>query len=162
MIRTLIGKNLVIVIAMIGLIVLDTAHVAASDDVIKRRIELMREDILGNFKVIIKFAKSGEGSMADVEKAAKGVQAAAAKVPSLFIKGTGRPNVEDKKTRALATIWDDWATFEKVNNAMKAHAGGVAMAASRGDASGVKTSFGMIGKEGCGGCHKLFRGPKAE
>ena len=160
--RFMLGTIAGVTLAVVGVIALDTAPAAADGHVIKDRIDLMRKGVLGNFKVIKKFAKSGEGSIADVEKAAKGVQAAAAKVPALFPKGTGRPDVDDKKTRALAKIWDDWATFEKANNAMASHAGAVAMAAAKGDADGVKKSFGMMGKEGCGGCHKPFRGPKAE
>ena len=61
----------------------------------------------------------------------------------------------------MAKIWEDWATFEKANNAMATHAVAIAKHAAAKDADGVKASFGMMGKEGCGGCHKQFRGPKA-
>ena len=158
MLRTIAGVTLVLV----SLFALDMAPAVADDNIIKERIHLMRKGVLGNFKVIMTFVKDGKGSMAEVEKAAKGVQAAAAKVPALFPKGTGRPDVDEKKTRSLAKIWEDWATFEKANNAMASHAGAVAAGAAKGDTDGVKRSFGMMGKEGCGGCHKSFRGPKAK
>ena len=150
-----------VTLALVGRIALDTALAAADGHVIKERIHLMRKNILGNFKVIMAFVKDGKGSMAGIEKAAKGVQAAAKKVPALFLKGTGRPDVDEKKKRSLAKIWEDWATFEKANNAMAYHASAAAAAAAKGNADGVKKSFGMIGKEGCGGCHKLFRGSRA-
>ncbi len=150
-------------LALIGVVAMDVAPAAAdSNGVIKKRIEFMRKDVLGNFKVIKGFVKDGKGSMADIEKAAKGIQVAAGKIPALFPKGTGRPDVDEKTTRALAKIWDDWGTFEKAAKAMGAHAGHVAMYAAQGNADEVKKHFGLMGKEGCGACHKPFRGPKAK
>ena len=160
--RILIGMVSSAAILVIGLFALVTVPATADEGVIERRIELMRKDILGNFRVIIKFTKSDEGSMVDVEKAAKALQLAADQLLTLFPKGTGRPDVHEKKTRALAKIWDDWETFENANNSMSMYAGGVEIAAAKGDAEGVKKNFVMIGKEGCGGCHGPFRGPKAE
>ena len=127
-----------------------------------RAPELMRKGILGNFRVIKNFAKSGEGSAADVEKAAKGIQAAAAKVLPLFPNGSGRPDYDDNTTRALGKIWYDWPTFKKANSAMSKHAGHVAIYAAQGNPEDVKKHFKLMGKEGCGGCHKLFRGAKVE
>ena len=144
-------------------VVMDTSPAHADNHaVIKQRIELMRKGVLGNFKVIKAFAKDGKGSMADVAAAAKGVEAAAGKLLPLFPKGTGRPDYSDKETRSLAKIWEDWATFERANNAMATHAVAIAKHAAAKNADGVKTSFGMMGREGCGGCHKPFRGPKAK
>ena len=161
--QILIGAISGLSLALIGLLALDIAPATAGDHgVIKKRIELMRKDVLGNFKVIIGFVKKGKGSMADVEKAAKGIQVAAGKIPALFPKGTGRPDVDDKTTRSLAKIWEDWGTFEKATNAMGVHAGHVSMYAVQGNANEVKKHFGLIGKEGCGACHKSFRGPKAK
>ena len=152
-----------VLIGTLASAVLDTSPVYADNHaVIKQRIELMRKGVLGNFKVIMAFAKDGKGSMADVAAAAKGIKASAEKLLPLFPKGTGRPNYSDKETRSLAKIWEDWATFEKANNAMATHAVAIAKHAAAKDADGVKASFGMMGKEGCGGCHKPFRGPKAK
>lgn len=161
--RIFVGAVAGLAIGVVGILALDTAPAQSGQmGEIKQRIEVMKKGVLGNFKVIKGFAKEGKGSMADIEKAAMGIQAAAKQIPALFPKGTGRPDVDEKKTRALSKIWDDWATFIKANDAMSAHAGAVAMAASKNDAEGVKKAFGMMGKEGCGGCHKPFRGPKAK
>jgi cytochrome c556 len=156
--RILIGAILGLSLALVG--VLDVAPAAADGlGVIKKRIELMRKEVLGNFKVIKGFVKEGKGSMVDVGKAAAGIQAAAGKIPALFPKGTGRPDVDDKTTRSLATIWEDWGTFGKAAKAMGGHAGHIAMYAGKGNADEVKKHFGLMGKEGCGACHKPFRGP---
>lgn len=161
--RFLIGAISGLSLALIGTVAIDVAPAAADGHgVIKKRIDLMRKDVLGNFKVIKAFVKDGKGDMAAVEKAAKGVQAAADKIGPLFPKGTGRPDVDAKTTRSLAKIWEDWATFQKASDAMGSQAGLVAMSAAKGDADGVKKHFGLMGKEGCGGCHKPFRGPKAK
>jgi cytochrome c556 len=150
-------------LTLFGALGLNVAAAAADGHgLIKKRIELMRKDVLGNFKVIIGFVKRGEGSMADVEKASNDIQTAAGKIPALFPKGTGRPDVDDKTTRSLSKIWEDWGTFETAAKAMGAHAGHVAMSAGQGNADEVKKYFGLMGKEGCGACHKPFRGPKAK
>lgn len=151
--------------AVVGLgIVATNIGTAESADmaVIKDRIELMKKGVLANFKVISDFTKDGKGTLADVEKAGKGLQAAAAKIPAAFPKGTGRPDVDEKSTRALSKIWEDWAAFEKAAKATGDHAGQVAMLAAKGDADGVKKAAGMIGKDGCGACHKAFRGEAAK
>ena len=101
-----------VTLALVGLIALDTAPAVARDHVIKESIDLMRKGVFGNFKAIKAFVKDVKGAMADVENVAKGVQAAAANVPALFPKGTGRPDADEKKTRSLAKIWVEWATLE--------------------------------------------------
>ena len=101
-----------VTLALVGLIALDTARAVAHDHVIKESIALMRKGLLGYFKAIMAFVKDGKGAMADVEKVAKGVQAAAANVPALLPKRAGRPDADEKKTRSLAKIWVEWATLE--------------------------------------------------
>lgn len=135
---------------------------SADTAVIKERIELMKKGVAANFKVITNYTKDGKGTLADVEKAAKRLQEASGKIPALFPKGTGRPDVDEKTTRALSKIWADWASFEKAAKATGEHAGRVAMYAAEGNAEEVKKHAGLIGKEGCGTCHKAFRGEKAK
>ena len=108
------GATAGLLIGFFAIVFMDTSPAYADNHaVIKQRIDLMRNGVLGNFKVIKAFAKDGKGSMADVAAAAKGVEAAAGKLLPLFPKGTGRPDYSDKETRSLATIWEDWATLRK-------------------------------------------------
>lgn len=153
----------VVMINSLAIIFMDTSPAEADNHgVIQKRIELMRKSVLGNFKVIVAYVKDGKGSMADVGIAAKGLEVGAGKLLPLFPKGTGRPNYSNQETRALSKIWEDWATFEKANNAMASHAAVIVEHAGNNNTDGIKKSFGMMGKEGCGGCHKHFRGPKAK
>ena len=66
----------------------------------------MRNEVLGNFKVILRHVKGGKGSMVDVGTAARGLEAAAGRLLPLFPKGTGRPNYSDEETRSLNKIWE--------------------------------------------------------
>ena len=161
--RVVFGAIGAFAIGVVGFLSIGIAPTQAMDNpVIKERIDYMRKDVLGNFKVIKAFVKEGKGTMADVAKAAKAIEVGAARSGPLWPKGTGRPDIDEKKTRSLAKIWDDWATFEKAGKAMGAHAGHVAMYAAQNNAEEVAKHFGLMGKEGCGGCHKPFRGPKAK
>lgn len=160
--RALIGIAAAAV-AAVGITAVDIGIAESADTaVIKQRIEFMKKDVLGNFKVINAYVKDGKGTLADVEKAAKALETASGKIPALFPKGTGRPNVDEKTTRALAKIWDDWAAFEKSAKATGQHAGQLAMAAGKNNADEVKKQAGLIGKDGCGACHKAFRGEAAK
>lgn len=150
-------------LAVLAVATLGTGTAVSADmGVIKERIDLMKNDVLDPFKVLKAYVKDGEGSLADVEAAAKEVQTAAGKIPALFPKGTGRPDVDEKTTRALSKIWDDWDKFEAAAKALGDHAGHVAMYAAQGNEDEVKKHFGLMGKEGCGACHKPFRGKKAK
>jgi cytochrome c556 len=163
MMRLVIGAISVIMINSVAIIFMVTLPAKADNQVvIQKRIELMRKDVLGNFKVILAHVKGGKGSMADVGNAAKALEAASGKLLSLFPEGTGRSNYSNQETRSLSKIWDDWATFEKANNAMASQAAAIFEHATDNNLDGIKKSFRIMGKEGCGSCHKYFRGPKAK
>ena len=95
------GAIAAVLIGNFASVVMDTSPAYADNHaVIKQRIELMREGVLGNFKVIKAFARDGKGSMADIAAAAEGIKASAEKLLPLFPKGTGRPDYSDKETRS--------------------------------------------------------------
>ena len=161
--RLVTGAIAVVMINSVAIIFMGTSPGKADNDVvIQKRIELMRKDVLGNFKVIVAHVKDGKGSMTNVGNAAKGLETASGKLLSLFPKGTGRPNYSNQETRSLSKIWDDWATFEKANNAMASQAAAIFEHAINNNLDGIKKCFRIMGKEGCGSCHKYFRGPKAK
>ena len=135
---------------------------AAEMPIIEKRIDTMKKVVLKNFKVVKEFVKDGKGSAADVAKAADALVAVAPKIPGLFPKGTGRPDVDAKTTRALPKIWEDWAGFEAAAKALGAEAAKLSMVAAKGGKDAIAAQFGATGKKGCGGCHKPFRGKKVE
>lgn len=73
----------------------------------------------------------------------------------LFPKGSG-----GGKTRSKAAIWTDWSGFEAAAAVLKVEANKFTKVARTGDKAAIKKQVGMLGKLGCGGCHKKFRGPK--
>lgn len=130
--------------------------------VIEKRIAYMKNDILKPFLTIKGFVKDGKGSAADVAKAATALSAAAGGIVADYPKGSGRGDHDDKVTRALPKIWEDWAGFEKAAAALGAEAAKLASVAAGGDKDAIGAQFGMVGKNGCGGCHKPFRGEKVK
>ncbi len=141
-----------------------TSPASAADGmaVIEKRINLMKNDVLGPWKVITAFAKEDKGTVADVAKAATELGAAAGQIAGLFPKGTGRGDFDDKVTRALPKIWEDWAGFEKAAGVLVAEAATLAKTAAGGDTAAIKAQIGATGKNGCGGCHTPFRGEKVK
>jgi cytochrome c556 len=130
-------------------------------EAIKARKAAMKS-LSADMKVIRAFVKDGKGTAADVEKKAAAIAATAKQIPALFPKGTGRPDVSDKETRAVAKIWTDWPGFEAASTALVTEAGKLAEIAKAGDTKMIADQAGALGKVGCGGCHKPYRGAKAK
>lgn len=151
------------VAALTGVFLLGIQASDAADGkgAIEQRRALMKS-ISKDFKPIKAFVKSGKGTAADVEKQAKAINASTGKVLALFPKGTGRGDFSDKETRALPAIWKDWAGFEKANKALADESAKLASIAAGGDKDAIAKQVGVMGKVGCGGCHKPFRGAKAK
>lgn len=131
------------------------------EEAIKARKDAMKS-LSKDMKVIRAFVKDGKGSAKDVEEKAAAIVAIAKKIPTLFPKGSGRGDFTDKQTRALPKIWSDWAGFEKAAMTLETEAGKLAQAAGGGDKKMIADATGTLGKMGCGGCHKPFRGAKAK
>ncbi len=145
-----------------GNLVLAGVAGAAEMSIIEKRRDVMKNVVLKNFAIVKKFVKEGKGTAADVGKAAQALSAVAPKIPALFPKGTGRPDVDEKKTRAMAKIWEDWSSFEAGAKVLGTEAAKLAKIAAGGDKEAIAAQFVASGKFGCGGCHKPFRGPKVK
>ena len=161
--RTIKMTALTTVVALTGIFMLGmhTSDAADGKAAIEQRRALMKS-ISKDFKPIKAFVKSGKGSAADVAKYAKAINASTGKVLALFPKGTGRGDFSDKETRALPAIWKDWAGFEKANKALADESAKLASIAGGGDQKAIAKQVGVMGKLGCGGCHKPFRGAKVK
>lgn len=138
------------------------AMAAMGDAAIEQRVKFMKTEISKRFKVIKKFVKSGEGSAADVAANARAISEAASKIPALFPKGTHRGAYDEKMTRALPKIWEDWNGFKAAADVLATESAKLATIAATGDAAAIAAQFGATGKKGCGGCHKPFRGAKVK
>ena len=135
---------------------------AADMSVIDKRKDVMTKIVLKNFKVVMDFVKKGEGSARDVQKAADALAQVATKIPPLFPEGTGRPEVDAKKTRANPEIWLDWNKFMASAKTLGTEAAKLSKAAAGGDKGAIAQQFVATGMKGCGGCHKSFRGAKVK
>jgi cytochrome c556 len=149
-------------VAGLALISAGTIHAALTGEAaIKARQDAMKANSK-HMKVIQAFVKDGKGSAADVAKSAKEIAETSKKIPSLFPKGSGRGDFPDKTTRALPTIWKDWAGFEKAASTTAAAAEKLATVAKAGDKDAIKKQVAVLSKDGCGACHKTYRGEKAK
>lgn len=108
------------------------------------------------------FIEKDVGTAADVETAAKMLQANAGKInQDLFPAGTSADDMPGK-SYAKAAIWTEWANFEKAAYNLEEHAEQLAEVAKGGDKAAIKASFEALGSEGCGGCHKPYKMKKEE
>ncbi|MFO1081695.1 MAG: cytochrome c [Reyranellaceae bacterium] len=66
------------------------------------------------------------------------------------------PAGSDKDTKALPTVWSDWAGFQAASKAADAAYDKLATAAGSGNMDALKAAFADTGKT-CGACHDKFR-----
>jgi cytochrome c556 len=131
-------------------------------DAIEKRVKFMKTEVLGPFKMIKGYVKEGKGSADEVAVAAGKLHTAAMKITGLFPKGTSRGDFDAKTTRALPKIWQDWKGFEAAAGMLAKQSIKLAAVAVGGDKAAIGKQFGMMGKMGCGGCHKLHCGDKVK
>lgn len=151
------------VAAVAGLMLVPAGPIKAAmkgEAAIKARQDAMKQNGK-NFKAIQGFVKYGRGSAADVAMHASSIAMEAKKIPSFFPKGSGRGDFSDKQTRALPAIWKDWKGFEKASANLGAAAEKLATVAKSGDKDAIGKQAAAMGKT-CGGCHKAYRGAKAD
>jgi cytochrome c556 len=138
-----------LVVAVIGALMAGGATVAlAQADVVKQRQD--------NRKEAAATMRSIKGVI-DAKGDVKAVVASAAKLKQLendfdklFPKGS------DQNTKALPTVWSDWAGFQAASKNADAAYDKLAVAAGAGDLAAVTAAFGDTGKA-CGACHEKFR-----
>lgn len=163
----LMGFALVTAVSSLILAPWETSYAASGEEVIKARVNFMEDDIGGHWKVLAAYAKSGKGSLADVEKSAMELAKLAKKIPGHFPKDTGRGNYPDKMTRSLPVIWTNWDGFQKDAQALADRSEKLAELAKKGDQESVVSIIGKSGQYGrtqigCAECHKNFRGDKVK
>ena len=108
-------------------------------------------------KAIVAYLKEGQGTPAMVAKRAGALATTARLIPGLFPKGSGMDEIKDPRTGAKAKIWSDWAGFEKAVKTLETEALKLMQVAQGGDKAAIGAQFAVMGKQGCGGCHKPFR-----
>jgi cytochrome c556 len=153
----LMGFVVATAVSGITLLPIGQSHAASGEEVIKARIDFMKDEMEGHWK----------GSLTDVEKNAGALAKLAEKIPAHFPKDTGRGKFPDKMTRALPVIWTDWAGFKKEVQELADGSEKLARLAKDGNKDAVVDLIGSSGsysrtKIGCAECHKTFRGERVK
>lgn len=144
-----------------------TANAASGEEVIKARVNFMKDEIEAHWKPLAAYASKGKGSLADVQKNAEALEKLAPKIAGHFPKDTGRGHFPDKKTRALPVIWTKWPEFEKDAQRLADQSAKLVSLAKEGDKEAVVGLIGKSGKYsktklGCAECHDNFRGERVK
>ena len=136
----------------------DAAQMAA----VKERQETMKS-IGGNMKVVTEFVKDSKGTAAEAQAAAAKINELAKTIPSVFKVEASLSEMDAVgKNRGKPEIWLNWDGFVDHAKVLEDRSMALVGAFQGGDAGAVQAAFGAMGKEGCGGCHEDFRGPKVE
>ncbi len=141
-----------------GLQLADAAQMTA----VKERQQAMK-DVGANMKIIAEFVKDSKGTAAEAAAAADKIGEIATAIPAVFkVKATLEEMDAVGKNRGKPEIWSDWNGFLARGKALEDESAKMASALNGGDAAAIQAQFAAFGKEGCGGCHKTYRGPKVD
>jgi len=154
MIRTIFA------VASAAAIALGVTVAVAQQDVIKERKELMKRNGAQG-KIGGDMAKGDKPfDMAAVHKMFASFQEAAAKMPDLYPASSKDESTSSAADKFSPTpkVWEDMADFKARFQKFAANA--KAADASVKDAASLKEALGNIGKNDCGGCHKIYRSEK--
>lgn len=162
-----IGFIAVTVVSGLMLLPTGVSYSASGEEVIKARINFMKDDIEAHWKPLAAYASKGKGSLADVEKNAGVLAKLAAKIPGHFPKDSGRGKFPDKMTRTLPAVWTDWEGFKKDAQRLADQSAKLASLAKEGNKDAVVNLIGKSGKYsktkiGCAECHDTFRGKRVK
>jgi len=136
--------------ALVVAVIASGATIAfAQADVIKERQENRKQ--AGAAMRAIKAIVDAKGPTAGaVEQAAK-LKTLEAAFDKMFPAGSDKGD-----TKALPTVWSDWAGFQAASKNADAAFDKLSVAAGSGDAAQLATAFADAGKA-CGACHEKFR-----
>lgn len=131
-----------------GAIVGGATIAVAQADIVKERQENRKQ--AGAAMRAIKAVIDSKGATAPaVEQAAK-LKTLEAAFVKMFPPGS------DKDSKALPTVWTDWAGFQAASKASDTAYDKLAVAAGSGDMAALQAAFAETGKS-CGACHDKFR-----
>ena len=91
---------------------------------------------------------------ASMQAPAAAIAAATKKLGDMWPAGSG-----GSATRAKAEVWSNMGDFKAKLGAMQSAADALIKASAGSDLGAAKKAFGGVGRT-CGGCHKVYRGPK--
>ena len=137
----------------------NAASAASADDAIKQRQAAMKQ--IGGQMKVIKDYLGGSGTAADVVAGATKINGLSKSTPALFVEGTalGDSGISTE-TEALPKIWQDTAGFQDAWAVLVRESEKLAQVAATDNRDAIAAQFGAMGKNGCGGCHKVYRKKK--
>lgn len=109
------------------------------------------------------FFKEGKGTAEEMAGKAHQLVEVAKVIPTVFPEGTSLEQQLEgiEENRAKPEIWQKWSDFEAAAAKLGTEAGKLEELLKAGDKEAAAAQFGVVGKQGCGGCHETFRAPEA-
>lgn len=156
--RNWLKSGLFAILAVAVVVASVPADAQSGKNPIKIRQMAMKQNS-GNLKGVFGFLKGGKraGNADTVALRAQALAAFGEQIPGMFPKGTGMDDVGLKVSGAKSEVWSKPGDFRAAAANLSALARKLVAAAETGDKKQIAAAAGAVGKQGCGGCHKIFR-----
>jgi cytochrome c556 len=125
--------------------------------IVQDRQDMMKQQ--GKDMEAVKAYLDGKGELPAAQTGGSELAKSVAKIPAAFPAGTGMEQFPGK-SYAKAAIWSDPSKFIATAQTAQAKADALSAALKGGDKAVITAAFGDMGKNGCGGCHSVFREKK--
>lgn len=138
------------------------AHTVEIEDPELRAVVQKRHDYMTglgeSMKAFSNYVKREIGDLKELAAMAGKISETAASIPDLFPTDTGMGTIEGSD--AKPEIWHSWEEFVGWTVTLEERAAALQVAFDRGENEQIRDSVKALGKEGCRGCHRIYREKK--
>ncbi len=127
-----------------------------AQQVIEERREKMKR-LGGHMRAVIDYIKGGPASIDEIATRTEKIRSIADEIPALFPEGTAMVQDHGTATGAKPEIWLEPAKFAAMANTLSAAADKLHELTGDGDRRAMAQQFMLVGRDGCSGCHELYR-----
>lgn len=156
------GLAVLVVVALCGPAVAElrgpseAGAITPAKQVIEARREQMKR-LGGHMRAVIDYIKGGPATIEEIAARTAKIRSIADEIPAMFPEGTAMVLARGAATGAKPEIWLEPAKFAAMASTFSMAAGKLHELTGNGDRRAMAQQFMLVGRDGCSGCHELYR-----
>ena len=124
---------------------------------VKDRQDIMKSNGQVVYRMIPGYLRNNQGTPEEIAKGAATIVENMKKVGQFFVAGTSNADLGANATKAKPEIWQKLPDFQAHAQKTIELATGLEAAAKTGDKDKISAAYTSLNRDGCTGCHNLYR-----
>lgn len=124
---------------------------------VKERKEIMESNGRVVYRLVPGYIRNGQGTPEEIAKGAATIVENLKKVGPFFVAGTSSTDLGANATKAKPEIWQNLPDFQSHAQKTIDLATALEAAAKTGDKDKITAAHTALNRDGCNGCHNLYR-----